>query len=70
MAAIRKMVGLTRIENLLDAHIRPLFPDFNPYMGNPHHAFTAGGQTFNISKPHAGCVKKPYIMKFLDAMAR
>jgi len=40
------MVGFDEIENLLDAHIRRFFPDFNHH-GNPHHAFTAGGQTFN-----------------------
>jgi hypothetical protein len=68
MAENPKGVRFDEIENLLDTHIRPLFPDYNHH-GNPHHAFTVGGQTFNISKPHAGCVKKPYIMKFLDTMA-
>ncbi len=68
MAANPKGVRFDEIENLLDTHIRPLFPDYSHH-GNPHHAFTVGGQTFNIAKPHAGCVKKPYIMKFLDAMA-
>lgn len=67
MAASPKSVRFDEIENLLDTHIRPLFPDYSHH-GNPHHAFTVRGQTFNIAKPHAGCVKKPYIMKFLDAM--
>jgi hypothetical protein len=67
MAAHPKSVRFDEIENLLDTHIRPLFPDYSHH-GNPHHAFTVGSQTFNIAKPHAGCVKKPYIMKFLDAM--
>jgi len=68
MASHPKGVRFDEIENLLDTHIRPLFPDYSHH-GNPHHAFTVGGQTFNIAKPHAGCVKKPYILKFLDAMA-
>lgn len=67
MAASPKSVRFDEIENLLDTHIRPLFPDYSHH-GNPHHAFTLGGQTFNIAKPHAGRVKKPYIMKFLEAM--
>jgi len=67
MAANPKAVRFDEIENLLDTHIRPLFPDYSHH-GNPHHAFTVGGQTFNIAKPHSGRVKKPYIMKFLDAM--
>lgn len=68
MAANPKGVRFDEIENLLDTHIRPLFPDYSHH-GNPHHAFTVGGQTFNIAKPHAGCVKKPYIMMFLNVMA-
>ncbi len=67
MAASPKNVRFDEIENLLDTHIRPYFPDYSHH-GNPHHAFTVGGQTFNIARPHSGCVKKPYIMKFLDAM--
>jgi len=67
MAASPKNVRFDEIENLLDMHIRPLFPDYSHH-GNPHHAFTVGGQTFNIAKPHAGRVKRTYIMNFLDAM--
>jgi hypothetical protein len=68
MADSPKNVRFDEVENLLENHIGPLYADYSHH-GNPHHAFTVGGQTFNIAKPHAGCVKKPYIMKFLDAMA-
>lgn len=68
MAASPKNVRFDEIQGLLDNHIRPLFPDYSHH-GNPHHAFTVGGHTFNIAKPHAGCVKKNYIMSFLGVMA-
>ena len=68
MAASPKNVRFDEIQSLLDNHVRPLFPDYSHH-GNPHHAFTVGGQTFNIAKPHAGCVKKHYIMSFLNVMA-
>jgi hypothetical protein len=67
MAASPKNVRFDEIENLLDNHIGPLFLDYSHH-GNPHHAFTVGGQTFNIAKPHSGRVKRKYIMNFLDAM--
>jgi hypothetical protein len=46
-----------------------MFPKYNHH-GSPHHAFTVGGQTFNIAQPHNNdnYVKKCYIEKFLDAM--
>jgi hypothetical protein len=68
MAASPKNVRFDDVENLLDNHIGPLFPNYSHHHGSTHHAFTVGRQTFNIAKPHAGGVKKPYIMKFLDAM--
>jgi hypothetical protein len=69
MAANPKGVRFDEIENLLDTHIRPLFPDYSHHdRGGSHHAFTIDRQTFNIPKPNAGQVKKPYIMKFLEAM--
>ncbi len=53
---------------LLDTHLKPMFPDYSHH-GNPHHAFTVGGQTFNISRPHkSSFVKKVYVEKFLAAM--
>lgn len=68
MAANPKAVRFDEIVNLLDNHIGPLFPNYS-HRGSAHHAFTVGSQTFNIAKPHAGCVKKPYIMMFLNVMA-
>lgn len=68
MADSPKNVRFEEVQNLLDIHIQPLFSDYSHH-GSAHHAFTVGGQTFNIAKPHSACVKKPYIMKFLDAMA-
>ena len=68
IAASPKNVRFDEIETLLDNHIGPLFPGYSHH-GNPHHAFTVGGQTFNIAKPHGGgLVKKIYIEKFLDSM--
>ena len=68
MAANPKSVRFDEIVNLMDNHIGPLFANYS-HRGGAHHAFTVGSRTFNIAKPHAGCVKKPYIMRFLDAMA-
>jgi len=68
MAASPRAVRFEEIENLLDNHIGPLFPNYSHHHGGSHHAFTVGRQTFNIPKPHAGRVKRPYIMKFLHAM--
>jgi hypothetical protein len=62
-----KNVRFDELSNLLDNHIEPLFHDYNHH-GNPHHAFTVGGQTFNISEPHQGKVKEVYVKKFLEAM--
>jgi hypothetical protein len=62
-----KNVRFDELSNLLDNHIKPLFGDYNHH-GNPHHAFTVGGQTFNISEPHRGNVKEVYVRKFLEAM--
>jgi hypothetical protein len=63
-----KGVRFDELETLLDNHIGPLFSNYNHH-GNPHHAFTVGGHTFNISKPHGTpFIKKTYVMKFLDAM--
>ena len=68
MAASPKNVRFDEIVNLLDSHIGQLFPNYSHHHGSTHHAFTVDRHTFNIARPHAGCVKKPYIMKFLDAM--
>jgi hypothetical protein len=69
MAASPKAVRFDEIVNLLDNHIGPLFPNYSHRnRGGSHHAFTIDRQTFNIPKPNAGQVKKPYIMKFLEAM--
>jgi hypothetical protein len=63
-----KHVRFDELETLLDNHIKYLFPNYSHH-GNPHHAFTVGGSTFNISKPHGGgFVKKRYIEFFLEAM--
>ena len=67
MAANPKAVRLDEIVNLLDNHIGPLFLNYS-HRGGHHHAFTVGSQTFNVARPHSGCVKKIYFMKFLDAM--
>jgi len=58
------------IENLLENHIGPRFPPYNHH-GNPHHAFTVGGLTFNIAEPRKGnFVKKVYVDRFLLVMER
>ncbi len=67
IAANRKNVDFAELAVLLDNHIGSLFPNYNHH-GNPHHAFTVGNQTFNVSQPKRGCVKKPYVDKFVDAM--
>lgn len=66
-AASPKNVRFSELESLLDNHIKLLFPDYNHH-GSPHHAFTVGGQTFNIAEPRRGCVKRKYIEHFLEAM--
>ena len=67
IAANPKAVRLDEIVSLLDNHIGPLFRNYSHRGGN-HHAFTVGDQTFNIPRPHSGCVKRSYIMNFLEAM--
>ena len=68
MAASPKNVRFDEVETLLDNHIGPLFPNYSHHHKSTHHAFTVGTPTFTIPKPHAGCVKRKYIMNFLDAM--
>jgi hypothetical protein len=68
IAANRKNTRFSELESLLDNHIRYLVPTYNHH-GSPHHAFTVGRSTFNISEPKQGALKKPYINQFLDAMA-
>lgn len=68
MAANPKAIRFDEIVNLLDNHVGPLFPNYNHHHKGSHHAFTVGKQTFTIPKPHAGQVKKRYVMSFLDAM--
>jgi hypothetical protein len=61
-------VRFEELKTLLENHIGPLFSDFNHH-GNPHHAFTVGGETFTIAQPKKSpFIKRPYIRKFLDAM--
>ena len=67
IAASPKNVRFEELVKLLDTHIKPMFPDYNHH-GNPHHAFTVGGNTFNVAKPHDECVKQIYIRLFLQAM--
>jgi hypothetical protein len=67
MAGRRKNVRFDELTSLLDNHIRHLFPGYNHH-GNPHHSFTVRDQTFTIPKPRRGCVKKPYVEQFLNAM--
>jgi hypothetical protein len=67
IAASPKNVDFDEIANLLDKHIGPLYANYNHH-GNPHHAFTLSDQTFNIAKPHSGCVKLVYVKNFLIAM--
>ena len=67
IAASPKNVRFEELKNLLDTHIKPMFPDYNHH-GNPHHAFTVGGRTFNVAEPRKGCVKPVYVKKFLEAM--
>jgi hypothetical protein len=63
-----KNVRFEEITNLLEKHIAPLYGNFSHRDSGSHHAFTVGNQTFNMVKPHTGCVKAVYIRKFLDAM--
>jgi hypothetical protein len=63
-----KSVHFDELVNLLDNHVGPMFQNYNHHHGSSHHAFTVGTNTFNVAKPHAGCVKLPYIKLFLDAM--
>lgn len=67
IASSPKNVRFEDLVKLLDGHIGPLFGNYNHH-GNPHHAFTLGKCTFNVAKPHKGCVKKAYIDGFLEAM--
>jgi hypothetical protein len=67
-AASPKNVRFEELENLLDTHIKPMFPNYNHHHGSSHHAFTVGGHTFNVAKPHKGRVKQIYVKKFLEAM--
>jgi len=68
IATSPKNVHFDDLVNLLDNHIKHLFPGYNHH-GNPHHAFTVAGQTFNIAKPHGqGKVKSVYVRNFLAAM--
>lgn len=61
-------VRFREIENLLDKHIGPRFPNYNHH-GCPHHAFTVGASTFNIAEPRKGHFVKPvYVRSFLEAM--
>ena len=67
IASNPKNVDFEDLIRLLDNHIGPLYQNYNHH-GSPHHAFTLGGETFNVSQPKRGPVKKPYVEKFLDAM--
>lgn len=67
IALSRKNVRFSELVSLLDNQIGPLFENYNHH-GCPHHAFTVGNQTFTIPEPKRGCVKKPYVDQFLDAM--
>lgn len=68
IASRPKNVRFEELETLLDNHIGPLFKNYNHH-GHPHHAFTIGGNTFNVAQPHGGgFVKKRYIEFFLEAM--
>jgi hypothetical protein len=68
IAGNAKHVRFRDIENLLDNHIGPRFPDYNHH-GSPHHAFTVGGLTFNVAEPRKGeFVKECYVKKFLHRM--
>jgi hypothetical protein len=68
MAASPKAVRFEEILSLLDNHIAPLFLNYSHRHNDAHHAFTVGKQTLNIPRPHSGCVKRIYIVKFLAAM--
>ena len=68
MASSPKNVRFDELATLLDNHIRYHFPGQYNHHGCPHHAFTVGGQTFNIAEPKSGPVKEIYVKKFLDAM--
>jgi hypothetical protein len=66
IAASPKAVRFDEIVNLLDNHIGPLFRNYSHRnRGGSHHAFTVDSQTFNIPKPNAGQVKRPYIYEVL-----
>lgn len=67
IGASPKNVHFEDLENLLENHIGPMFANYNHH-GNPHHAFTVGDQTFNVARPHQGCIKERYVQYFLEAM--
>lgn len=63
-----KNVRFEDLISLLENHISQFYANFNHRDSGSHHAFTVGSQTFNVVKPHSGCIKKVYVEKFLDAM--
>jgi hypothetical protein len=68
-----KNVRFEELESLLENHIRHLFAKYDHRPKGSHHVFTLsddrrGTRTFTIVKPNEGCLKKVYVMVFLDAM--
>lgn len=63
-------VRFRELEALLDHHVSELFPENYDHSGSPHHAFTVGGQTFNIPEPKGSPFVKPISVRknFLNAM--
>ena len=63
-----KNVRFDELSNLLDNHISALFPNYNHHRKSSHHAFTLGSETFTVTEPSRGNVKRLYVMEFLSHM--
>jgi hypothetical protein len=69
IAASPKNVRFKEVSDILDKHIGQHFDNYSHRQNGTHHAFTLGIVSFSIAEPHGGgCVKKPYVRQFLDAM--